>query len=79
LQDLIASAEAERVRDSRIHMLAELLDTELSVRQYGSVISLLTKAAEECTALGDAEGLLSVLSSLRQEARSGSLSLSPAP
>lgn len=71
LQDLIATTETEAVRDSRRHMLAEVLDTELTVRQYGTVISLLTKAAEECSALGDAEGLLSVLFSLRQEARRG--------
>jgi len=72
LQDLMATMEPQAVRWSRLQMLGEVLHTELTVRQYGTVISLLTKAAEECSALGDADGLLSVLSSLRQEARQGS-------
>jgi HEAT repeat protein len=49
-------------------MLLETLDTELSPRQYGTVLGALTKAVQDCAKDGDLEGVLSVLRALRKEA-----------
>jgi HEAT repeat protein len=69
LDDLLLTSREEAVRRSRLHMLEEVLGAGLTARQYGTVMSLLLKATEECAAGGDAAGLLSVLSALGKEAK----------
>jgi|GEM_PF-4712460 len=67
LDDLFSTLDAEIVRISRLHMLQEALDTRLTISQYGTVISLLTKASEECAGHNDVERLTSVISTLAKE------------
>ncbi|MBN1461347.1 MAG: HEAT repeat domain-containing protein [Armatimonadetes bacterium] len=67
LDDLLETVTPEAVRVSRLYLLQETLDTPLSISQYGTVISLLTKATEECAQCGDVEGLLSVVRALGHE------------
>ncbi len=68
LSDLLRTINSEAVRRSRVFMLEESLSAQLTISQYGTVISLLTKAAEECAARDDVEALLSVIASLGFEA-----------
>ena len=65
--DLLRTTDAEAVRRSRLCMLQESLDAHLTISQYGTVISLLTKATEECAAKSDLDGLVSVISALGRE------------
>ncbi len=67
LDDLLRTTEEQAVRRSRLSMLRESLYAHLTISQYGTVVSLLTKAAEECAARSDVEGLISVLSTLGRE------------
>ncbi len=70
IDDLLRTTDAEAVRRSRLCMLQESLDAHLTISQYGTVISLLTKATEECAAKSDLDGLISVISALGREAGS---------
>ena len=66
--DLLRTTDPEAVRRSRLFMLQESLAARLTISQYGTVISLLTKAAEECAAHSDVEALMTVIASLGDEA-----------
>lgn len=66
--DLLRTTDPEAVRHSRLCMLQESLEAELTISQYGTVVSLLTKATEECAAKSDLDGLISVISLLGREA-----------
>ncbi len=68
LSDLLLTIDTEAVRRSRVFMLEESLSAQLTISQYGTVISLLTKSAEECAARDDVEALMSVISALGAEA-----------
>ena len=68
IEDLLRTMEAEAVRHSRLCMLQESLDAHLTISQYGTVLSLLTKATEECAAKSDLDGLISVIAALGREA-----------
>jgi hypothetical protein len=67
LDDLFNTLEPEAVRSSCLSLLQETLDAQLTISQYGTVISLLTKAAEQCAQRSDVEGLMSVISAVGQE------------
>jgi len=67
LDDLYETVTPEAVRVSRLYLLQETLDAHLTISQYGTVISLLTKATEECAQCGDVQGLLSIVRALGHE------------
>lgn len=71
INDLLQTTEDESVWRSRLCLLLESLHADLTISQYGTVISLLTKAAEGCAERDYLEGLVSVLSALGGEARGG--------
>ncbi|MBE9566199.1 MAG: HEAT repeat domain-containing protein, partial [Proteobacteria bacterium] len=68
LADLLETTARQAVGISRLQMLLELLESELTVNQYGGVLRLVVDAAQECTERGDAEGLVEILQSLRRQA-----------
>ncbi len=71
IEDLLQTTEDESVWHSRLCLLLESLHAHLTISQYGTVISLLTKAADECAGRAHLEGLVCVLSALGGEAGGG--------
>ncbi len=68
ISDLLRTTDPDTVRRSRLSLLEESLENGLTISQYGTVVSLLTKAAEECASRCDLDGLIDVLGALGREA-----------
>ncbi len=68
ISDLLRTTGPEPVRRSRLWLLQEAVQGHLTISQYGAVISLLTKAADECARRSDLDGLIDVLGTLAAEA-----------
>jgi hypothetical protein len=69
LEDLLATTEEEPLRRSRVAMLLDLLGAELTVRQFGIVLSALVEAAQERAEQGEVESVAAILSAVRAAAR----------
>jgi len=71
LDDLLATTEEEPLRRSRVAMLLDSLAGEVTVRQFGIVLSALVEAAQECAEQGEVEDLAAILAAVRLAAREG--------
>ena len=69
IEDLLATTEEGPLRRSRVSMLLDSLAVELTVRQFGIVLSALVDAAQECAEQGEIESLVAILSAVRAAAR----------
>lgn len=69
LDDLLATTEERPLRRSRVAMLLDSLAAELTVRQFGIVLSALVDAAQECAEQGEVESLTAILTAVRAAAR----------
>jgi len=68
LADLLETTAREAIGVSRLQMLLELLESEVTVSQYGAVLHLVVDAAQECTERADPDSLVEILQSLRRQA-----------
>ncbi len=69
LDDLLATTEDEAMRRSRAAMLLDSLAAELTVSQFGIVLSALVDAAQERAERGEVESLAAILAAVREAAR----------
>ncbi|MCJ7822780.1 MAG: HEAT repeat domain-containing protein [Armatimonadetes bacterium] len=69
LEDLLATTEEEPMRRSRVAMLVDSLAAELTVRQFGIVLSALVDAAQECAEQREVRSLTAILGVMRMAVR----------
>jgi hypothetical protein len=71
MSDLVETTRPGRAKQARMRLLAELVESELTLEQYRSVVGTLVDTAQACAGEQNTEGLVTALQMLYEEASGG--------